>query len=293
MIRIILLSLHFCCCLRFSFCQTNQKDFPVLKGPYFGQKPPGIQPELFAPEIMNNEVGYHSTIIFSPDMTEAFWSPMERGACLIHSEVKNGVWTKPEYIDFGHKNGIGDAVFSPDGKKLFFISTEPPKEGDSKRERIWFVERNNNEWSSPQVIDENVSMHPTHWTFSLAMNGNLYFTSEKPESKGINLVKFNGENYEAPVKLFEGSNPCIAIDESFLIYMKKTENAKADLFIRFKNDDEGWSDQIELGSGINTVYNNLCPSLSPDGKYLFYLSQVDGWNRIFWISAEIICELKP
>lgn len=27
---------------------------------------------LFAPEMMNAEAGYHSPIIFSPDMTEAF-----------------------------------------------------------------------------------------------------------------------------------------------------------------------------------------------------------------------------
>ena len=28
---------------------TLQSDFPVLKGPYLGQKPPGDVPELFAP----------------------------------------------------------------------------------------------------------------------------------------------------------------------------------------------------------------------------------------------------
>lgn len=30
-------------------CQTNHKECPVLKGPYFGQNPPGIIPEIFAP----------------------------------------------------------------------------------------------------------------------------------------------------------------------------------------------------------------------------------------------------
>ncbi len=30
---------------------AQQKDFPKLTGPYLGQKPPGITPELFAPGI--------------------------------------------------------------------------------------------------------------------------------------------------------------------------------------------------------------------------------------------------
>ena len=29
--------------------QEKTADFPVLKGPYLGQKPPGMTPEIFAP----------------------------------------------------------------------------------------------------------------------------------------------------------------------------------------------------------------------------------------------------
>jgi hypothetical protein len=33
---------------------TQQTDFPVLKGPYLGQKPPGMKPEVFAPGMYSN-----------------------------------------------------------------------------------------------------------------------------------------------------------------------------------------------------------------------------------------------
>jgi hypothetical protein len=36
---------------------TGQNEWPVLKGPYFGQKPPGMTPELFAPKFLNAEPG--------------------------------------------------------------------------------------------------------------------------------------------------------------------------------------------------------------------------------------------
>ncbi len=32
--------------------QATPKDFPVLKGPYFGQTPPGLTPIVFAPGIV-------------------------------------------------------------------------------------------------------------------------------------------------------------------------------------------------------------------------------------------------
>lgn len=54
-----------------TFCQAQENtkdksDFPVLKGSYLGQKFPGMTPELFAPEIMDAEHGYHFPVIFSP-----------------------------------------------------------------------------------------------------------------------------------------------------------------------------------------------------------------------------------
>jgi hypothetical protein len=36
----------------FSGC-SERVDFPVLKGPYLGQKPPGLIMQLFAPEIIS------------------------------------------------------------------------------------------------------------------------------------------------------------------------------------------------------------------------------------------------
>jgi hypothetical protein len=34
---------------------AQQSDFPHLKGPYLGQKPPGMTPEVFAPGIVSSK----------------------------------------------------------------------------------------------------------------------------------------------------------------------------------------------------------------------------------------------
>jgi len=63
----------------FNAC-TKQSDFPELKGPYLGQKPPGMTWEIFASGIISTEHKEHSTLAFSPKGTEIFWSiwPMLR-----------------------------------------------------------------------------------------------------------------------------------------------------------------------------------------------------------------------
>lgn len=285
----------------------DESDFPALKGPYFGQKSPGVTPELFAPELFDAEHGYHSTVIFSPDLTEAFWSPMAGEPSLMYSKMINGVWSAPRKVSFGLDRTPGDATFSHDGNKLYFLSFQPPEAGAPARERIWFVERAVNEWSEPRPIDEVILAHPTHWTFSFARNRNLYFTSEIEGVRGeqdIYVARFDGEKYLPPEDLGEAINsdgidlaPYIAPDEGYLIFTRSGKDTKkTDLYISFKKSDGSWTNAVDMGPKINTEHHDLCALLTPDGKYLFFLSQREGKNKIykiFWMDARIIEELKP
>lgn len=50
-------------------CTAQQKDFPVFKGPYLGQKPPGTTPEIFAQEIISTKADEYALEI-SPSGNE-------------------------------------------------------------------------------------------------------------------------------------------------------------------------------------------------------------------------------
>ena len=41
--------------MNFFYSKEKTNDWPVLKGPYIGQKPPGMTPEIFAPGIISTE----------------------------------------------------------------------------------------------------------------------------------------------------------------------------------------------------------------------------------------------
>ena len=62
-----------------SILQTQEKirDFPVLKGLYLGQKPPGKKAELFAPDVIDYEV--HESPCISQDEKEMLIGSMEEG----------------------------------------------------------------------------------------------------------------------------------------------------------------------------------------------------------------------
>ena len=134
-------------------------------------------------------------------------------------------------------------------------------------------------------------------------NGNLYFTSEIEGVRGeqdIYISRFDGEKYLAPEDLGEAINsdgkdlaPFIAPDESYLIFTRTGEDTKkTDLYISFIDPEGCWTNAIDMGEKINTEYHDLCTSVSPDGKYLFFLSQREGKYRIYWVDAKIIEDLK-
>ena len=69
---------------------AQETDFPKLNGPYLGQKPPGMTPELFAPEIFKQVPGnsVHSAPSFSYDGKEMYYTVMpKQGSFIIKSNT--------------------------------------------------------------------------------------------------------------------------------------------------------------------------------------------------------------
>ena len=86
--------------------QQKGAEFPKLAGPYLGQKPPGIKPELFAPGIVSTGANEMS-ICFSPDGDEVFYfisGPSFQPRIILSSHIENKVWTRPKELPFFDKN---------------------------------------------------------------------------------------------------------------------------------------------------------------------------------------------
>jgi Tol biopolymer transport system component len=81
--------------------------------------------------------------------------------------------------------------------------------------------------------------------------------------------------------------PYVNPDESLLIFARSV-NGKPDLFISKRDDQGAWLEAIPLGPEINTGYHEMCPRISADGKYFFFISSREGLFSAYWVDAGIL-----
>jgi len=67
-----------------------------------------------------------------------------------------------------------------------------------------------------------------------------------------------------------------------------------DLHISYNLRNGKWTTPQNLGTYINSDYLELCPRISPNGKYLFFITRRIGQDFItYWADAGFIEDLKP
>ena len=270
-------------------CSTKQNDFPVPKGPYFGQKPPGQKAELFAPGILST--GFHDDAgpAFSPDGSEVFFRIWGRPhSIIVRMQCVNGNWKKPEVASFSGQYGDGGVYFSADGQQIFFYSPRPlTNEGEPKDNDIWVAKKENGMWTNAENLGPVVNSELDEYPCSVTQDRTLYFIRRKlDKNRGVIFENFasrleNG-SYTEPQKLPHPFNsgllqsaPTFALDESYAVFMIRNHKdgvGGEDLFVSFHRKDGSWTDPQNLGADINSYTTDWFPSFSPDGKYLFFVS---------------------
>jgi len=269
-------------------------ELPLLKGPYLGQTPPGSTPEIFAPGIVNTEENREVEGMFAADMKAFYFirRPVDKQQAsnvLVVIEYKNNRWQESVA-----KQGVSTTSISPDGK-IFYLKTQ-------------YMERTNAGWSDPKSLGtpiENIEIMRS----SASSNGTLYFDTytEKLDAP-LRASRFIDGKYEQPKSLGPqfavgkyNAHPFIAPDESYIIWDSRRESGygTSDLYISFRAADGTWGPAINMGDKINTAAAENYPSVSPDGKFLFFDrrngERIYGQKKvdIYWVDAQIIEDLRP
>jgi hypothetical protein len=315
--------------------QNRENVFPVLQGPYLGQKPPGVTPEVFAPGIVSTGL-YTRDITMTKDGSEIYFCVSDASVTAIFvTKLIDKKWTEPAIASF---SGTGFFDFephiSPDGTKFFFLSNRPPHNQKPGKgwfyQNIWMMTKTNDGWSEPQLVDEPISTEENEFFPSVTNDNVLYFSrSTKSGQARIYRSKFENGRYEKPEALpfalpEKGMlfNAFVSPKEDFLVTCAvniDSTNADQDYYVSFRSAEGKWSSLIKFAPDINTPGDNANSAyVSPDGKYLFFSSSrknsskpeirsgstlraiIDskavpgtGSSAIFWVSAEVIQELKP
>ncbi|UCD57232.1 MAG: PD40 domain-containing protein [Candidatus Hydrogenedentota bacterium] len=298
----------------------QQADFPAPKSPYLGQKPPGTTPELFAPgKISQAGFELHSSLAISHDGKEIYFAQLVKDEdrprnviLLIKYDQKR--WIGPEVASFSGTYDDAGPSISANGKRLYFSSNRPIKEGgEVKQDRdIWYLVKRDGSWSEPRHLAGPVNSELTEGAVSVSQKGTMYFYRNVGRDHGwgdifrSSLIQdewTEPERLGAPISTEEFECfPVIAPDEHFLIFYARNGSEGTGQYVCFRQSEGTWTAPIHMGESINGGAVAFCSSYSPDGKYFFVLrrrsdsiaaSPEDFKEGIYWVDAKIIEKLKP
>lgn len=265
-------------------CESfGQDELAVLEGPYIGQKPPGLTPEVFAPGVVSTGVR-DWTGHFTPDMKEYYFGRYDKKTGKSSKFVfrfENNRWR--EYEVARHLGGS----ISPDGKTMHA--------GNQYRKRTA------NGWSELKSLGSPFAGIPI-MVLTASADGTYVF-DEREEIGTIRYSRLIDGVRQAPRAFGKEINsgkwtahPFVAPDGSYIIWDSERAGGygDSDLYISFRQQDGSWSDAVNLGDKINTAVNDTGGVVSPDGKYLFFNRKINEEDSdTFWVDSKIFESLRP
>ncbi|MDW3195224.1 MAG: alpha/beta hydrolase-fold protein [Cytophagales bacterium] len=276
---------------------SNLYAFPSLSGPYFGQEIPELEPSIFAPGTISVDGRQENGISFSPDLDEVFFSAekVNGDPAIYFSKLENGKWTVIEEAGFteGRKSGEMQPFVSFDNEKIYFTGHN----SDLSDTKIWYVDRDEDSWGKAQRLA--LPIEDKAFYANQSANGDLFFTN-------VSTFKMNqaeNENGNYPdvqeMEVDFGFHGFIAPDQGYMVvnyrHQEDPNRKDHDIFVYFKKKDGSWTEPINLGGSVNSDFDENTPSITPDGKFLFFLrrNKDGGTLDVYWVSTEVIERLRP
>lgn len=274
--------------------KLKDSDSSTIENPYFGQKPPGLVPELFAPGIISRKGRFESAITFSPDLTEVYFSASSEGenTSIHYSKLEDNEWSPIKRANFtnGQKNAEMHPFVSPNGKRIYFTALD----SSFTDEKIWYANRIKDSWGDAikleSPINDGLVFSPNQ-----AKNGDLFYTQLSDGNIKTNFApNRNGKYPEVQeVGIGFGHHAFISPSQDYLLVTglnKEDESRKDnDIYVYFRRQDGNWSKPSNLGRTINSDFDEVSPRITPDGKYLFFVRNED----VYWVRAEVVKKVRP
>ncbi len=253
---------------------------------YAGLETPGATPELFAPGLVSTD-DLEALPAFSPDLREFYFLRQREDGPPGYRVIRNvdGKWNEEPAET---TEGSGEVFISPDGR-IMHLGSE-------------YRERTANGWSALK------SLGPAFEEYEImrltASATGTYVFDERNEAGLIRYSRLVDGERETPVpfgaEINQGTftaHPFIAPDESYLIFDSKRENGygDSDLYISFRDEDGNWSAAINMGTAVNTEFEDIFGSVTSDGKYFVYttINLEEPSASVFWVDAGFIERLRP
>lgn len=272
-------------------------------------------PELYGVGVFSTAATWDFFMAWSPDERQVFFcqadSSFSQFRILETHRQADGEWSTPVVPRFAAAGSNADPHIAPDGRRLFFISNRPlPTDTGATLRRaydVWYADRlDDGSWGEAKHLDGPVNRaRNTKWSPSVAANGNLYVGTVAQGGRGGNDIwvsRLVGGVYQPLENLGDSINtpmgeiePWIAPDESYLIFSgaaRPDSIGGYDLYIAERRNG-AWTRARVLPRPINSDALDFNPSVSPDGKWLYFSStRKNGLGDIYRVRLDLVRGMK-
>ena len=306
-------------CALFQACAPSRPSEATLPAPATTVGG-GQAAELFAPGVIS-DARQQWRITFTPDGSTAYFTssdgffPVTRQATIYVTQRRGEQWSTPEVASFSGTWSDIDPFVSADGQRLYFSSIRPVN-GETRGDLdIWVMERVGEGWGPPARLGDEVNTAEDELYPSSARNGTLYYASgPRAPAAGKHWDIFRaprrgagfapGERLgpavnRAPDETEPGLqaawefNPEISPDERTLIFTSLRPGAGlGDLYVSHRRGGQ-WSPALSLGPLVNTAADEYHPTLSPDGRWLYFVRRQEGNGDFYRIATASLPALIP
>lgn len=188
-----------------------------------------------------------------------------------------------------------NAAVSPDGRTLYLTIANHPQNvgGKSDPGDIWISSWMGDHWSAPVHGGSTVNDRGYNGVAGFTDDGSELFLLSHygtrdvgAKTQGIAVSKNNGSGWSRPenikIPYFQNKSAIVggylSPNGRYFVYSAETYGSYGveDIYVSIKDDRGEWSAPKNLGSVINSQFQELCPSISSDGKTLYYSTNGKG-----------------
>lgn len=219
---------------------------------------------------------------------------------IVVSKSVAGKWSAPQTLSFSGTFNDREPKLSPDGRRLYFSSDRPSSPGDTAKPRrldLWMAERDaQGMWSAPRHLEGTVNSSDQDFSPVVTGNGTLYFVSTRPGGVKVTAnagthnvwrarstdksgLRFDApENVGAAINTGRETNVFVSPDERTMLVSRDgaPDGLGGDDLYVSTFVAGAWQPMRHLPAPINTDKYEYGPSISPDGKYLYFTSYRTG-----------------
>jgi len=151
------------------------------------------------------------------------------------------------------------------------------------------------QWLDPIQLEGSIADQPAFYP-TCADDGTLYYMNIAERRPYTARLNTDGLWDAEPLEVEFGGHTFTAPDQSFVLMDARADDSlgKGDIYVAFADGEGGWSLPVNLGPGVNSTFGESCPSLSPDGRFVFFSRYDEEGERsqIYWIDAGVIEEAR-